>query len=254
MSDDTTSTHETWEIDANVVDVVDVVTDLDALKGPKLIGEGEKEASRVKGDLVTTVTTSTTFVEISSPASVKPCRRSPKTTDDIDDTTDDTGKYSDAGSLDFVMRLPVRALAADSCRFTLRLRHEAGPVVWTTHRGVYGALRGSLAAFSPKEYEAAVVAGEAGRIGAAHFARWVERKLREPRWRLTPREARAEGLGTRPRDEGDWWWPGTEWVRCHELRAVDGWTVGYACAFFGLTPESVELHPAEKREEDRDAA
>lgn len=141
--------------------------------------------------------------------------------------------------LDAALRLPVAHLPALPAALTYRLSHELGPVAWTTSPGAYGALRGSWAAFSPIEFVAAVEGGQGGAIGAATFAAWVSCKLADGEWRLDTRTARG---GLPGRVECEKWWPGTDWCAGHWITPEHGWTVGLACAYFRLTPVSVELH------------
>lgn len=171
--------------------------------------------------------------------------------------TGNTGNspLTDRPSLDAALRLPVRAIAWLPARLTYRFQHPAGcEVVWTSHPGVYGALTGpqgaaqgqagQAAAFSPKEFEAAVSAGESGVAGGRDFAGWVGTKLATPGWRLGTEEALR--WTPRGRVAGFGWWPGSEWCDAHDIERERGWTVGYAAAVFGLTPVSVEVHHIEE--------
>ncbi len=153
--------------------------------------------------------------------------------------------HTDRTSLEAALRLPVRHLPW--ARLTYHLSHALGEVAWTTVPGVYEALRGSCAAFSPKEFQAAVAGGETQVASARRFAEWVAKKLAMPTWRLGVEEALLWGPRARI---AACWWPGAEWCDAHELRPETGWTVGYACARFELTPVSVEVH----REEQANAA
>lgn len=163
-------------------------------------------------------------------------------------TTGNTGNapalYTDRPSLNSALRLPVAQLHTLPARLTYRLSHALGQVAWTTHPGVYEALRGSWAAFSPLEFLAAVMGGESGVATARDFGAWVATKLATPGWRLTSDEALR--WGPRARMSGFGWWPGADWCDAHDIEPRRGWTVGYACAAFGCTPVSVELHAEEE--------
>lgn len=158
---------------------------------------------------------------------------------------------TDRASLNAALQVPVQHLAWLPARLTFRfLAADGAEVVWTTHPGVYGALRGSQAgaapravAFSPKEFEAAVAAGESGVAVGREFASWVAQKRAAPEWRLGTEEALR--WAPRARVAGFGWWPGSEWCDGHDATPERGWTVAFACAVFGLTPVSVEVHPAE---------
>lgn len=162
------------------------------------------------------------------------------------------GPLTAYADLDAALRLPVRHLVWLPARLTYRMSHALGNVAWTTHTGAYAALRGSWAAFSPREYEAAVAAGESGVATGRQMAAWVQKKLASPKWRLGSEEALR--WGPRERLAGFGWWEGSEWCQGHEVTTEAGWTVGYACALFGLTPVSVEVHAADAAKEGDDAA
>ena len=168
-----------------------------------------------------------------------------------------TGNTGNSGcaapaELSAALRLPVAHLHALHARLTYRLSHALAPVAWTTHPATYEALRGSCAAFSPVEFMGAVAAGESGVATARHMAAWVAAKVEVPTWRLS----REEALCWSPweRQSGFGWWPGSAWCDGHEVTPQRGWSVGFAFAAFGLTPVSVDVHPADAGDGATDAA
>ncbi len=136
---------------------------------------------------------------------------------------------------------PVRHLA-DLPRATTLVCRVPGITagVWfTTSRTAHeGAKSAGALAWSPTEYEALVVAGEAQKAHASDLREWCERKLREPAWKLTTRIALSgfePARGRPPEDTGAWFVGGVG--PAHRLRW--GWSWGAFLTHFGC--DLVEL-------------
>lgn len=132
-----------------------------------------------------------------------------------------------------------------------RLNAALPPVVFTACRRRYAAaLEAHEAAWSPREYEAALLAAAHGLADADTFRRWCRRKAADPSWRLDARVA-TSGRSGLEHDRGRSWWSGADGGRGAWM--AHGWTWERLLAALELEVVDVVVEGAAAAGEERAA-